>query len=235
MTIRSYDLVVSKRDDESEGDDMPKESFFNLPKEKRQNIEEAIISEFENYNYDLASTNRIIANCGISKGSLYQYFEDKKDMYKYIIEKISKEKLKYISPVMMNPYEHDFYTVVREMYASGLKFANDNPRLVSIGNRLLNDRANPIYEEIIGQNISAANGIFETLLLKAIERGEVRGDIDTKFMSYIISSSSLLLVDYNRDYANNQSYSNIMETLDKFLDFIQFGIGMNKKEGMYND
>ena len=220
---------------ESRGDDMPKESFFNLPEEKRHSIEEAIITEFENYNYDIASTNRIIANCSISKGSLYQYFEDKKDIYKYLIEKIVKEKMKYISPVMMNPDEHDFFTVVREMYGSGLSFANEHPRFVRIGNRLLNDRTHPLYKEIVEENKSTVNNVFENLLIKAIERGEVRSNLDTKMISHIISTLSVFIGEYYTNNVNDQWNEKLMETLDKFLDFLEFGIGRYNTRGVMNN
>ncbi|SHH33342.1 TetR/AcrR family transcriptional regulator [Clostridium grantii] len=214
---------------------MPKEIFFNLPDEKRENIEEAIITEFENYNYELASTNRIIVNCGISKGSLYQYFEDKKDMYKYLMEKITNEKMKYMSPIMMNPEGYDFFTIVREMYISGLKFVEDHPRFVAIGNRLVKDTTQPIYQEIIGDSSSIANNIFESLLKQAFERGEIRGNIDTKFIGTLISSMNTSVAEFYLENVNAKWDNQLMETVDKFLDFLKFGISANNQGGNKND
>ena len=48
---------------------MPKKTFLNLPDEKRQTIINAAIEEFAEYGLENASTNRIVANSGISKGS----------------------------------------------------------------------------------------------------------------------------------------------------------------------
>ena len=63
---------------------MPKDTFFNLPEEKRQKIVEAAMLEFENNSFDSASINQIISVAQISKGSFYQYFEDKKDLYMHL-------------------------------------------------------------------------------------------------------------------------------------------------------
>ena len=60
---------------------MPKETFFNLPEVKRGAILDAALEEFAAYPYDQASVNRIVARAGIPKGSFYQYFENKKDLY----------------------------------------------------------------------------------------------------------------------------------------------------------
>ncbi|MCA2000505.1 MAG: TetR/AcrR family transcriptional regulator, partial [Chloroflexi bacterium] len=56
---------------------MPKQTFLNLPEEKRQAVVRAAIDEFADYGFEASSVNRIVANSGISKGSFYQYFEDK--------------------------------------------------------------------------------------------------------------------------------------------------------------
>src|SRR5690554_5850943 len=126
MTKKSYDHKVTG------GETMPKDTFFNLPEEKRQRVEEAAINEFADYNYESASVNRIVESAGIAKGSFYQYFEDKKDLYKHIMDIIVKKKLEYMSPTIANPFEIDVFTLLREMYKSGLSFALSHPKLLDI-------------------------------------------------------------------------------------------------------
>lgn len=55
---------------------MPKQTFINLSKEKKENILNEAMLEFGHYGFDLASIQRIIEQSGISRGSFYQYFED---------------------------------------------------------------------------------------------------------------------------------------------------------------
>ena len=64
---------------------MPKETFFNLPDEKRNLIISAAMEEFSKASYDAASINQICKKSGISKGSFYQYFADKLELYVYIM------------------------------------------------------------------------------------------------------------------------------------------------------
>ncbi len=73
---------------------MPKQTFFNLPSEKRETIMNAAIEEFAEYGLENASTNRIVKNSGIAKGSFYQYFEDKQDVFMHMLAMIEqKEKV----------------------------------------------------------------------------------------------------------------------------------------------
>ena len=50
---------------------MPKETFFNLPDDKRRRILDVVIDEFADNDYANVSISRIVARAGIAKGSFY--------------------------------------------------------------------------------------------------------------------------------------------------------------------
>ena len=103
MTEKSYDQVVIKRVIA-----IPKETFFNLPLEKRERIIEAAIDEFSRNDYREAKINEIVRLSSIPKGSFYQYFEDKKDLFKYVIDLLYEKKMEAISrasPAQPSPPE----------------------------------------------------------------------------------------------------------------------------------
>src|SRR5699024_762748 len=60
--------------------------FNNLKLEKQEQIINAAIKEFVQSGFDKASTNEIVKRANISKGSLFNYFNSKKDLYLYLIE-----------------------------------------------------------------------------------------------------------------------------------------------------
>ena len=209
---------------------MPKDTFFNLPEDKRTLICDVAIDEFAEYPFDQAGINHIVAKSGIAKGSFYQYFEDKKDLFLYVIQLIAEEKLNYISPVMRNPDEHDIFTLIRELYLSGIQFANENPRYTAIGNKLLANKEAPIYKEVMVDNMPSSYAIFETLLENAIARGEVRADIDIKMLTYLIASMNVVVVEYYSEFVSQAIDESMIETVDKFLDFLKNGIGENNQK-----
>lgn len=71
---------------------MPKITFFNLNDKKKQKIEKAIKNEFSREGFEKASISNIIEEAKIPRGSFYQYFEDKEDAVKYIIDKYAKKE-----------------------------------------------------------------------------------------------------------------------------------------------
>lgn len=66
---------------------MPSVTFEKLPEEKKKQIEQAAIKEFSNYTYHDISINRIIHDIDMPRGSFYLYFENKEDLYLYIMDK----------------------------------------------------------------------------------------------------------------------------------------------------
>ena len=75
---------------------MPTNLFLNLGAGKQNNIIQASITEFAQNGYVNASTNRIVKECGISKGSLFKYFEGKEDLYFYVLDIVTGEMLRDI-------------------------------------------------------------------------------------------------------------------------------------------
>ncbi|MDD3656837.1 MAG: TetR/AcrR family transcriptional regulator, partial [Atribacterota bacterium] len=53
--------------------------FHSLESEKQERIINAALKEFARNGYGKASTNEIIKQAGISKGSLFNYFNNKKE------------------------------------------------------------------------------------------------------------------------------------------------------------
>ncbi|MBS4212484.1 TetR/AcrR family transcriptional regulator [Neobacillus rhizophilus] len=60
--------------------------FLNLDQEKQDRIINAAIKEFAQKGYDKASTNEIVKEAGISKGLLFHYFQNKKQLYLFLFE-----------------------------------------------------------------------------------------------------------------------------------------------------
>lgn len=64
---------------------MPTKTFFNLSEEKKQRLLDAALKEFSRVPVSEASINNIVKTAGIARGSFYQYFNDKEDLYFYFI------------------------------------------------------------------------------------------------------------------------------------------------------
>ena len=70
---------------------MIKKTFYNLPYEKRKRITDAVIKEFMERPNEKVSISRIIKTAEISRGSFYQYFDDKVDLIEIITKTMFDE------------------------------------------------------------------------------------------------------------------------------------------------
>ena len=71
---------------------MPKPTFLRLSTAKQKAFIRAALSEFSKYTFAEASISRVVQHLRIAKGSIYQYFEDKSDLYHYLVEISLKRK-----------------------------------------------------------------------------------------------------------------------------------------------
>lgn len=205
---------------------MPTSTFFNLPLHKQNKIIDLAIGEFEHLPYDKASVNRIVKESGIAKGSFYQYFEDKKDLFHYVIHLIVEEKLKYLSPLLSDPDSHGFFTVIEELFKSGIQFAREHPRYVNIARIHLADTASPLYREMVTEYLPRNQEIFRHLIELGIRRGEIREDVDVDFLAHLITDMNYSVVDYTKKMGGDILDDQLMALLGRLLRYLKEGIGV---------
>ena len=92
---------------------MPKETFYRLPDEKRERIMAAAEREFLENSFEAASINRIIKEAAIPRGSFYQYFEDKKDIFLYIVSTHKNEAFGFVESFIKDS-DGDVFSFMRK-------------------------------------------------------------------------------------------------------------------------
>ena len=75
---------------------MIKPTFYNLSDDKRKRVLQAILEEFADTDSEKISINRIIKRANISRGSFYQYFDDKLDLVELMADDMMNKMSEYI-------------------------------------------------------------------------------------------------------------------------------------------
>lgn len=110
---------------------MIKQTFYNLPKEKQQRIIKASIDEIIGNSYDKISINKIVKNAVISRGSFYQYFDQKSDLFELIMQNFTSElKNKFIDIMISN--KGDILLAALDIF----DFMANSPTLIEYSNLL---------------------------------------------------------------------------------------------------
>ena len=200
---------------------MPKQTFFNLPNEKQEQIINAAISEFSQSSFKEVKISDIITKAKIPRTSFYDYFKDKKDLYKYIILIIKEEKMKFMAPVLEKQQE-SFFEKLRDLFNAGANFAYSKPEYEKLSNKMYEDI--DLIKEILGVESIDVSSFYEYMILEGIKSKEIRSDIDVKFVakSIHILSSNIMTEGLEERKGNINEY--IEKIADKIIDFIKRGI-----------
>ncbi|WP_027339825.1 TetR/AcrR family transcriptional regulator [Halonatronum saccharophilum] len=215
---------------------MPKETFFNLPEEKRRRIIDAAINEFANYSFYKSSINRIVERAQIAKGSFYQYFSGKKDLYKHIIDLVGERKLDYFGDFINNLDSLEFFQLLRELYVRGIKFTKENPKFQAIGENFIKTENEALKREIYGEASKRSDDFFEKILVMGREKGDINPNLDLKLTSFLLTKLNFAISDYlfeNIDREGEVSmediYDELLPLVDKFIYILENGIGIRDK------
>ena len=209
---------------------MPKQTFLNLPDEKRQIIVDAAINEFAEYGFEKGSTNRIVSNSGISKGSFYQYFEDKQDVFMYLLTVLEREKMEYFKDKHPPSMNMDTFQYFRWMMKEGMEFNTSNPHLTLAISRVMIGEG-MYYGNTFAENRQRSLQALRTMIEGAIDKGEVDPSVDVDLAVMIMETWSNAISNYVMNESVKQK--NIMkwmrsaktqEMIEKMLYVMEYGL-----------
>lgn len=120
---------------------MIKKTFYNLPEEKRQRIINAIMKEFSSSATEKVSINRIIKAANISRGSFYQYFDDKVDLVEVLTKTFMDISVEEGRKALQYSNGDIFYTY-EKLFDIISDFGKDEKQKIILKNLMKNLRAN---------------------------------------------------------------------------------------------
>ncbi len=166
---------------------MPTKRFDNLDKDKQKNIIGAARREFADNGFHDASLNGIIKNAGISKGSLYYYFEDKTDLYLTVLSEVYGELLgtTVIDPEVLTA--ENFWNVFSELTLDYISHTKDNPDIVMLTRDLYRMGDSPHASGAIADFFEKIQAVYVSFFSRGLELGVVREDVPLDLLMSILS------------------------------------------------
>lgn len=199
---------------------MPTQTFFNLPDEKRERIIQAALQEFAVYPFDKASIARIIDQAGIPRGSFYQYFENLKDLYKYIFNLAVEQKIQYFEAKVPDWHGEgfDFFNTLHRLFLVGIEFAREYPELLALGDRFIKDNNLQLREEVLAEQNPKSLNIYSEMLRKGYELGQL--DPTTDFTAALLTMQALHTAFTDAYLALSQGSKELILEDSRYLDLV---------------
>ncbi|MEM6451787.1 MAG: TetR/AcrR family transcriptional regulator [Cyanobacteria bacterium P01_D01_bin.105] len=170
---------------------MPKPTFFNLSDKKRQNITDLAIAEFANADYNSVSISNIVKQAKIAKGSFYQYFEDKQDLYMHIVSLAYERRIAFVQTAQqaLQKEPKDFFETLRQLFRVSVQFSFQQPQLAQIINRAAYDDS-PVRETVSQQARAIAQRYIYELVKKGIADGDLHPTISPDLATFVIVTTA---------------------------------------------
>lgn len=118
-----------------------KSTFYNLPYEKRRRVSQAIVCEFADASDEKISINRIVKRAGISRGSFYQYFDDKVDLIEVLLKRFIELIIEDLNKVVKDSNGDVFY-IYEELFNIVTSFSENETYRVVLRRLVRNLRTN---------------------------------------------------------------------------------------------
>lgn len=208
---------------------MPTERFNKLPEEKKKAIRDAAMEECIRVPFEKVSINKIIQNAGISRGSFYTYFEDKRDVVRYIFSDTA-DKLKDFWTTSVVSNGGDLWSASEELLDQAITFAQKGKTFQMLQSFVLYQDFDKIFSEVHGGNhMGEKNGRKKgNEILAALYEVTDRANFqktDMKSFALLVSMIMACVMEsigwYNR---HMESEENIKKIFREKLEILQHGI-----------
>jgi len=94
---------------------MPSNTFLNLPEDKQTRLMDAASREFSAKPYNEVSINKIIQDAGIPRGSFYMFFQDKEELFHYLVHGYVEQLLMVLEEALLRE-SGDVFVALRTLF-----------------------------------------------------------------------------------------------------------------------
>jgi AcrR family transcriptional regulator len=209
-----------------------KKTFFNLSEEKQKRVLEAALEEFSEKGFNGASINLIVSKLGIAKGSIYQYFTDKKSLFLYIFDYAVDLIRKRLKQVKQETKEEPAFERIKRSLLAGVDFIEQHPFIYRGYLKMMFEREVPFRQELLQKIRLFSSEYLTSLLIEGREKGEIREDVNLETMVFLLDAvMDRFLQAYAVPYLNSDLHIHgakrmeLERMIDGLVDVIRKGIG----------
>lgn len=175
------------------------DAFHKISKEKQNIILEAALSEFAQFGFSEANINKIAERASVSVGSIYKYFNDKKNLYLTIINYTVDTLNEILNQIIDD--NQDLFVTIEKIIAAIQKYSKVNVNF----NKLYNEMTTENNSEFAWKTAAEIEGVtaklYADLIRNAQQQGVVKKEIDPRYFAFFMDNMFILLqFSYSCDY-----------------------------------
>ncbi|HWT33007.1 MAG TPA: TetR/AcrR family transcriptional regulator [Microbacterium sp.] len=166
---------------------MARPRFHALPSERQGAILDAALDEFSAHGFAGASLNRIISVTGVSKGSMYYYFDSKEDLYADVLRRQVERLFQDVPlPVPEATEADEFWNIIEGHYLRLMRLLVATPQTAALLRDWLTGAASPALREAQHSAEQATLPWLAETVAAGQRIGAIRTDLPADFLIAVL-------------------------------------------------
>lgn len=166
---------------------MVRTRFARLAPQQQRAIERAALDEFAAQGFHDASLNRVIEAAGISKGSMYYYFDGKEDLYVHLLQTELGGLLTRLGSLELPDDDADgFWKTLQDYYLRAMTALIDSPQLAALLRGWMAAAASPGLQQAQQDMQRDLMPWLEGAVAVGQRAGAVRADLPTALLIAVV-------------------------------------------------
>jgi TetR/AcrR family transcriptional regulator len=165
---------------------VPKQTLEKIKPAKREKLLSEAAKLFAQRGYNQADMAELATRAGVAKGSLYNYFESKQELYLYVCRD-GLERSRQAVYGSLDP-DWDVYRQLEHVFTQGAAFARKHPEYLILYLNVSSAGLEPFAEKLSLEVEKYTADHLKAVLARDIKRGLVRSDLNVKQAAFWINS-----------------------------------------------
>lgn len=164
-----------------------KEAFERADDKRKNLILEVGIEEFSSKGYENANINIIAKNAGISIGLMYKYFATKEDLFITCLKRGMSVLEKSLDEIMVS--EDKLLIKAEKLIRTICQHSKKYSNYIKMYNEISSRKDTPdSISDVVEEIESKRSSIYITSISQAINKGDIRSDIDPRMLALFLDS-----------------------------------------------
>ncbi len=210
---------------------MPKKAFFKLDEEKREKIVRSAIDEFHKCGFDKANVGIIAQNAGVAKGSIYWYFENKKELFLYSVHwtlEFFMKKINLNTPLA----DMDIFDYFSSGYEYRSSLLKEEYSLTLFSQDIMSGKFGILTNLADEEMWNLADEYMVKLIENGKKKGTIRKELDNNMLLLFIKGATYKFEEYifsrirkSEFNITDEQYNELKNVIDNMIVLTKHGIG----------
>jgi len=200
---------------------MPQPRFHRLDEPRRAAMLHAAAEEFAAHGYDGASLQRVASRLGVSKGSLYYYFDDKADLFETVADETWRVMLP-AEPVDLEALDtQTFWPTLRDELHAISRRTTEFPWAAGVAKILYHPTPSATMHEIVSRQFERSRAWIRAAIRRGQALGVVRGDLPEDLLAAVVMAAAEAADRWAVDHWGELSARDVVPLSDRIFELLR--------------